>query len=37
MTAISMRLSGFRNGVSARHGEITRASGTICGPTWSRR
>ncbi len=25
MTALSMRLSGFRNGVSARHGEITRA------------
>ena len=24
MTALSMRLSGFRNGVSARHGEITR-------------
>jgi starch phosphorylase len=25
MTALSMRLSGFRNGVSVRHGEITRA------------
>ncbi len=25
MTALSMRLSGFRNGVSARHGEITRS------------
>ena len=25
MTALSMRLSGYRNGVSARHGEITRA------------
>ena len=25
MTALAMRLSGFRNGVSARHGEITRA------------
>jgi glycogen phosphorylase len=25
MTALSMRLSGFRNGVSGRHGEITRA------------
>ena len=25
MTALSMRLSGFRNGVSERHGEITRA------------
>jgi glycogen phosphorylase len=25
MTALSMRLSGFRNGVSSRHGEITRA------------
>jgi starch phosphorylase len=24
MTALSMRLSGYRNGVSARHGEITR-------------
>lgn len=24
MTALSMRLSGFRNGVSQRHGEITR-------------
>jgi starch phosphorylase len=24
MTALSMRLSGFRNGVSSRHGEITR-------------
>lgn len=25
MTALSMRLSGFRNGVSTRHGELTRA------------
>jgi starch phosphorylase len=25
MTALSMRLSGYRNGVSKRHGEITRA------------
>ncbi len=25
MTALSMRLSGYRNGVSVRHGEITRA------------
>jgi glycogen phosphorylase len=25
MTALSMRLSGYRNGVSARHGEITRS------------
>jgi glycogen phosphorylase len=25
MTALSMRLSGYRNAVSARHGEITRA------------
>ena len=37
MTALSMRLSGFRNGVSARHGEITRAMWHDLWPTWSRR